>query len=1044
MQDSMKMFFHEWFDKEDMQLKLEIAHYFANDEVWVRKKDLHNKLGLALTGGKVGHIENGRYKAYEWDDIKDFEWVDNSIIKYEEDNNGGRNCFKMDVGSCQWRKFENIWLPCPFFELDNRGRSKFSAPNWCRFMLVPQEVSGNIRRYTILVAFDTRTAFPGANFEDEDRTTFPVFTIENQRVKPYALCNNEYELMDFCSKTKGCEWVDEHILKLYHGTNKIDQVHVKKPKLSYLAQYIFILKWMQEHDVLPKVDLISNRNVEYCDVDLIIDIGNSRTCAILCNGRDLSKITPLKLQNFSNPIINNQLNNPSNPFDMRLAFHKVDFGVDTFKGSRQEQFVFPSLARLGYEANELIHKAINTNTGIETITSSSSPKRYLWDDQIRDKEWEFITESDNTADHILKLKGITNQLTETGTINFTEGTAIEKKYTRSALMTFAMLEIQAQAFMQINSYEFRHDWGDENKPRRFGRIIVSCPTAMSRMEQTALRRSAEDAAAILERFYNNSDFFASTPLSYSSKDEETVRKNILVIPSTKSLKHREEYPQWIYDEASCPQFVYLYAELAMRYKVKNNPYGCKDFFDLYGKVRKDLDDSNNEQSGKEKKTITIGSVDIGAGTTDMMIAAYRYDDAGQCTLTPIPLFWESFYLAGDDMMKKIIRSCIIEGEYAVIPKKLKEMGDNRINEKILDYFGLPESNRFTVPDRRMRSDFNLQVSVPVASRFLQLLSEDKVENTSICFEEMFLGNMPTNALMEHFKKHFGFGIDELTWTYDKKLISKIVVNTFESLISKLSPIIRYYGVDILLLSGRPTSLKPLTDLFIYYGAVKPDHLITLNDYEIGKWYPFQDGRGYIKDTKSIVTVGAMIGNYTSQNAIEGFSLNLTELGKRLLPTTKYFALAEREVAFISPENNSNIIEVSQFPVRFWTRQENTIYYPTRPFYILDFDLEVIRKKMIEKHNLNPEDKNEVTNAVQREIDRIRNAAPLKIKIKRENYNEDRECLYASESHPTPEEIVDANGNDLPVRYFKLSIQSMNEDETYWLDSGGFTNISNNQ
>ena len=51
---------------------------------------------------------------------------------------------------------------------------------------------------------------------------------------------------------------------------------------------------------------------------------------------------------------------------------------------------------------------------------------------------------------------------------------------------------------------------------------------------------------------------------------------------------------------------------------------AKDYFDFYGKVRTDAENKN-------KKTLTIGSLDIGAGTTDVMIADYKYDDnADQC------------------------------------------------------------------------------------------------------------------------------------------------------------------------------------------------------------------------------------------------------------------------------------------------------------------------------------------------------------------------------------------------------------------------------
>ncbi len=99
----------------------------------------------------------------------------------------------------------------------------------------------------------------------------------------------------------------------------------------------------------------------------------------------------------------------------------------------------------------------------------------------------------------------------------------------------------------------------------------------------------------------------------------------------------------------------------------------------------------------------------------------------------------------------------------------------------------------------------------------------------------------------------------------------------------------------MLLSGSPTSLKPLSDLFLKYYAVSPNRLVTLNNYRIGIWYPFQNGEGYFKDAKSIVAVGAMIGNYAStRGSLDGFSLDLSELIKKMRPTTDYFAKSEND------------------------------------------------------------------------------------------------------------------------------------------------------
>jgi hypothetical protein len=353
----------------------------------------------------------------------------------------------------------------------------------------------------LLLVFDTRTKYEEEDFEEEDLMETPVFASNYDTSKKFALCNNEFSLVDFCSKaTYNCEWIGEYILKLFHNVKSIDELKIKRPRLSYLAQYIYIIRYIQQLNVLPSVSLFSDKNVSFGDVDLFVDMGNSRTCAVLCDDHDFTKVEQLGLQNLSNPIENGKINLRNEPFDMRMAFREADFGVDTLRES--SQFVFPSLVRLGLEANELIHKAVNLNTGVEKITTFSSPKRYLWDNKPQQKDWELLTlTGEENKKRLVQIKGISEQLNSDGSLNTTGEGVINKYYSRKALMTFAFLEILAQAKMQINSYGFRHKWGEENKPRRIGRIIVTCPTAMSCVEQIALRKCAEDAAIILERFY---------------------------------------------------------------------------------------------------------------------------------------------------------------------------------------------------------------------------------------------------------------------------------------------------------------------------------------------------------------------------------------------------------------------------------------------------------------------------------------------------------------------------------------------------------------
>jgi hypothetical protein len=1023
------MYFHEWFDDHDDQLKMEIAHFFAEDEVWVKKHD------LAL----LGYVKNGKVSE-SWETIKpDFYSEGNNIIPIESDEPDMSGCFQISCSKIKWDKFENRWFPFPFFML-NDNQSKFGPTNWCRFKLIPATHNGKMKKYDLLFAFDTRTQFENEDFEDEDLNEAPIFASSYEKSKDFAACNNEYMLLDYCSKhEKGrdrddnplyidCEWVDGYVLKAFHNVDNINDKRLAKPKLHYLAQYIYIIRYIQQYakcasESLPKIILYSNKNTAYGNVDLVVDIGNSCTCAALFDESDFTKTSPLELQDFSVPVSNGKLNRYTHSFDMRLAFHEADFG-GKFGIGRSRQFVYPSMVRLGKEANRLIHQATNRNMGAEKTSTFSSPKRFLWDNKPQKQEWEFVQlEGEETKP--IYIERISEQLNTDGSLNIEGDGGILMHYSRKALMTFAFLEILAQAKMQINSYEQRHHWGNETTPRQIGRIIVTCPTAMSRVEQIALRKCAEDAAFILDRFFENT--------RTTQPEEKEVRGKIQVIPSVKSLSSKNERTEWIYDEATCAQFVFLYAEIGKRY-LKN----VKEYFDIYGKVRTDLDDYN-------KKSLTIGSVDIGAGTTDVMIAAYKYDEAGQCTLTPIPLFWESFYKAGDDLLKELIHQLVIEGQYSPIESKMRAMGrtQNQIVQLINDFFG--GDNGMSFLNRQLRSDFNLQISVPLASYFLELLKTE-VESRTLSFTDIFGNNMPANNVLIHFKNHFGFEFESLQWNYEHKTVASIVKTTFDTLIGKISSVFSYYKCDIVLLSGRPTSLKPLTKLFLEYYVISPERLKTISDYRVGRWYPQDkrhpviDGSGYFIDPKSIITIGAMIGNCAStKGSLNGFSLNLKELIEKQSPTTEYFGKLNIDTmkfieTNISPDENNAVIEISSLPLRIGCRQLDTVSYPSRPFYTLDFNLEKIEDRVrgrIDDEN----DINAIQKGIDDEINKIRRKMPLKVTVERD-YGDDKELLRI-------ESITNRDDENLSVRLFNMQIQSMSEVDKFWLDSGIFQlNIEN--
>ena len=118
-------------------------------------------------------------------------------------------------------------------------------------------------------------------------------------------------------------------------------------------------------------------------------------------------------------------------------------------------------------------------------------------------DWEFLKlKGETNKNNLVQIKGISEQLNSDGSLNTTGEGVIDKFYSRKALMTFHSSKYWHKQKCKLIVMNLDIS-GVRKETRRIGRIIVTCPTAMSRIEQIALRKCAEDAAIILERFYGN-------------------------------------------------------------------------------------------------------------------------------------------------------------------------------------------------------------------------------------------------------------------------------------------------------------------------------------------------------------------------------------------------------------------------------------------------------------------------------------------------------------------------------------------------------------
>ena len=988
-QDKFKMWFHERYDTTNGQWRLDLAHEVSTseDEKW-----FYNKYKLF----DEGYLNNSS-------ELDPIELRDNGINPLKKDDemcegvSGELYKFTFSDKHNAMKYFENKWLPIPYFFRIGK-RLKFSPMNWSRVKFIPRYTEKNEIEYDVILAFDTR-----AGYSSDEYNEFPIFPDQYCSEMNFSLCDNEFFLMDYCSPGKNWSYIDEYIFKLVHPTHKNVSKIKDSKKMTYIASYIFLINYLAQNQLFPNIKLYKDQNAGVRNVDMVIDIGNSKTTALLIeDNSNFNQVKTLSLINYTDILQEKDgkscIRSYNEPFDMRLAFRKVDFGSFGYKDSKQ--FVYPSFIRLGQEANALIHRACSSSLEEETLSTYSSPKRYLWDSKPSKKEWEFLVLPGEESDHILNIKGVSSNLMSDGRIDETGSDGGRSShYSRRSLMTFAFLEMLSQANTQINSEPYRIDRGWKTSPRKIKRIIVTCPTAMSKIERVALIKCAKDATTLYKKFIHGD----SMP-------------TIDIIPSIRSMKDIDK--EWFYDEATCAQLVYIYGEIGHKYKGV-----CSEFFNLYGKII----DKN------QQPTLTVGSIDIGAGTSDLMISEYSYTKGDLTTITPNPKFYDSFYFAGDDMLKALVKNVmLLDEKHSSLLKALRKIDSNNYRQKVKDFFG-PDYNGQTIAERIARRDFNIQYSVPLMTYFLELAANN-ISDCVVKYEDVFKVNQPNRRVIEDFKVRMGVDITSLTWNYNKDFVENIITKEFEPLLKKVAAMFFAYSCDIILLSGRPSSLPAIRNIFLKYYPISPNRLITLNNYYVGDWYPFCQNTGYITNPKTIVAMGGVIAHYASEYSnLDKFFINLDELKNNLKSTVNYIEASRdgQPIEYlITPNKIQGELTVSRIPNILNVRQFGLATYPSRALYSIDFNytklINIIRNDALD-NGINITD-SAIQSILDEKIEKFKRRMPFKITIDRDP--DDKENLIISA-------IEDRNGTELPDSSIEIHIQSLGVDEQYWLDSGAF-------
>src|SRR5208337_2079547 len=142
-------------------------------------------------------------------------------------------------------------------------------------------------------------------------------------------------------------------------------------------------------DRIKLIDTVSEEPfAKPVQVDLILDVGNSRTCGVLIESFATdSSVEPsnsmvLELRDLTRPEIVYR-----DPFESHVELAHADFGPERLSktSGRVKAFFWPSLVRIGPEAARFREEA----QGGEAASGMSSPKRYLWDTTPMPQPWKF-------------------------------------------------------------------------------------------------------------------------------------------------------------------------------------------------------------------------------------------------------------------------------------------------------------------------------------------------------------------------------------------------------------------------------------------------------------------------------------------------------------------------------------------------------------------------------------------------------------------------------------------------------------------------------
>jgi len=683
-----------------------------------------------------------------------------------------------------------------------------------------------------------------------------------------------------------------------------------------------------------------------------------------------------------------------------------------------------SMVRMGREADE-VTQVMRAEGDIRI--GLSSPKRYLWADDsswLEGANWHMADPADRSGGgtYAATLKGPLLRFIHEDDRDFllerdepleheyATDTPLKPRHAPRSMMTAAIYEMLCQAYSYVNSLAYRNASGDAGRTRELRTLTLTFPSGMVQEEQKRLSAQVNKAINI----------FAVT-LGKNQRVKPQLNLNI--------------------DEASAVHLTYIWSELRMlgqdprlwfgtlhqdRGKKKPKPVEEPEPVSASPAGRRRGRPGMRRPGGPSRggttaeqdpfadggQEIRIACIDIGGGTTDLMIARYTFESRIDDAIHGQILHQDGIYLGGDQLVKRLLETIIVPA-----------MADSLAleDEDIQLLFG-PEVPR----NREMRAQrvsWMNRLLFPVAQTYLDNAVNEITDEPISHTDPEIVDPAVVEMLQAAFDKLRGPGYynasQELDLAFDKPEFESVVYDVFDELLYDYCQRIVDHEVDIVLLAGQPSKLSYIQEIVKMYVPLAPSRIVPMHNHYAGNWYPYQDEKGHnpgvIIDPKSPVVVGAAIEFMARHGMLPQFKF---QMKGKALENSYYWGVMSDATSGIRNER------ILFRPVEDQAKEEITEFTTSS-------------QRVLIGRKLSGEEESQATPTYLLKMDVGDRIGPTEIvvKIKRKQATKESEEVLEVESVTGMVAGEDAMlGENVFFNWRTLA------DERYYLDTGGLDNI----